>query len=103
MLDSLLEWQTSYQRLCVATAGLAISIVVAAYHKLTKRVRFAISGAVAAPIVLEFSQIPSFQELLASISQLEFLDDSLAGSNYRQQVTGVLLQRALLEATSTYG
>lgn len=95
-----LEWQTSYQRICVATAGLAISIVVVAYHPPTSRVRIAISGAVAAPVVLEFPEIPQIEQALTSLN-LEFLDDSLASSTYRQQVTAVLLKRALLEATST--
>lgn len=99
-----LRWQVSYQRICVATAGLAVSIVTAAYDPPTHRVRFAIGAAISAPSLLEFDQVPTASELAEALDEHlpinRFLDDGLASAAYRQQVTRVLLERSLQEATN---
>lgn len=98
--ETYLQWQVSYQRLCVATAGLALSIVAAAYHPQTQHVRFAIGAALAAPRLLELDHVPSDDELAPALAHLpdEFLDDALASAAYRRQMTQVLMRRSLQAA-----
>lgn len=96
-----LEWQISYQRICVATAGYAVSIVVAAYNPKTAQVRFGVGASVPAPRVVEFAAPPTPKELCeALLEQLPvdcFLEDERASAAYRQHVTKVLMQRSLSE------
>jgi len=100
-----LEWQVSYQRICVASAGLALSIVLAAYHPPTKQVRFAIGAAAGAPKLLEFDHIPSVAEytdaLDAQIPPESLIGDEFASAAYRRHVTLVLMERSLQEATQS--
>lgn len=101
--QEILTWQVSYQRICVATAGLAITMALTAYSPVTGQVRMAVSAALPAPRLLTFDQVPSPAELdaqiAASMPLAEVLDDDLASAAYRYQVTQVLLQRSLQEAT----
>jgi CO/xanthine dehydrogenase FAD-binding subunit len=90
-------WRIDYRRICVATAGLAIAIVVSAYHRASKQIKVAIGAAFACPIVLEFNELPSADELTSTLVGQEFLADSLASAEYRQQVTQVLIGRSLAE------
>ena len=94
-----LEWRVSYQRLCVASAGLGIAIVAAAYNPNTAQVRFAIGAAVPSPQLIELDRIPTAGECLdvldRHIAHDRFLQDELASANYRRQVTQVLMQRSL--------
>lgn len=96
-----LEWQISYQRVCVATAGIAISVVVAAYNPQTSQVRFGLGACVPTPRVLEFSHIPTpdeIGEVLDAQLPLDcFIEDYAASATYRQHLTKVLMQRSLLE------
>lgn len=97
-----LKWQVGYRRICVATAGLAMSIVVAAYNPKTSQVRFGIGACVPAPRLLEFAHIPTTTELVeALLSQIplsEFIDGGGASALYRSHMTRVLMKRALQEA-----
>jgi CO/xanthine dehydrogenase FAD-binding subunit len=94
-----LEWQTNYQRICMASAGLALAIVVAAYHPATKRLRFGISGCVTAPRLLEFGSIPTAEELATALDRQiplsEVIDDAQGSAAYRHHLTRVLMQRSL--------
>jgi CO/xanthine dehydrogenase FAD-binding subunit len=96
-----LEWQTSYKRLCMASAGLALSIVVAAYHPSSDRVRFGISGCVTAPRLLEFASIPTPEELTQALDRhlplAEVINDTQGSAAYRRHLTHVLMQRSLEE------
>jgi CO/xanthine dehydrogenase FAD-binding subunit len=96
-----LEWQVSFKRFCVATAGYAISIVVGAYNPKTGFVRFGIGASVPAPTQIEFAAVPSSTELVeALLKQLPvecFLEDERASAAYRQHITKVLMQRSLEE------
>lgn len=96
-----LEWHVSYKRICVATAGYAVSIVVAAYHPQTFQVRFGLGGCVPAPRLIEFAAPPTEAELsealFTSLPVDCFLEDDLASAAYRQHVTKVLMQRSLQE------
>lgn len=96
-----LEWIVSYKRICVATAGYAVSIVVAAYHPQTHQVRFGLGACVPAPRVVEFAAPPTRAELYEALdTQLPvdcFLEDERASAAYRQHITKVLMQRSLEE------
>lgn len=97
-----LEWRVNYQRICVATAGLAVSIVVALHNPQTSQVQFGIGACVPAPRLLEFAHVPSTTELAealdAQISPTDFLDDGSASAVYRRHLTQVLMGRSLQEA-----
>lgn len=96
-----LEWRVSYRRICVATAGIAIAIVVAAHHPSTNHVRFGIGSCIPAPYLLTFDHLPSPEEMDAALTQAipfhRFLDDETARAEYRRHVTGVLMGRSLTE------
>ncbi|MUL35723.1 FAD binding domain-containing protein [Gloeocapsopsis dulcis] len=96
-----LAWHISYQRVCVATAGIAISLVVAAYNPQTSQVRFGLGACVPTPRVVEFSHIPTADEIGEILdTQLPldcFIEDYAASAAYRQHITKVLMQRSLLE------
>ncbi|OKH38983.1 carbon monoxide dehydrogenase [[Phormidium ambiguum] IAM M-71] len=94
-----LELQINYQRICVATAGLAVSIVVAAYNPNTQKIRFGISGCVPSPKFIEFAQIPSKTEIIeklnTTIPLTNYLNDTTASNTYRQHITQILIDRSL--------
>jgi CO/xanthine dehydrogenase FAD-binding subunit len=100
----LLEWQVSYRRICVATAGIAIAIVVAAHHPKTGQVRFGIGSCIPAPQLLSFDHLPSPAEMDTELTQSipldSFIDDETASAAYRRHVTGVLMGRSLAECLS---
>lgn len=96
-----LTWQVSYRRICVATAGIAVSIVVAAHHPETGQVRFGIGSCIPAPQLLAFAQVPSIPDITAALDQQitpdRFIDDETASATYRRHVTAVLMGRSLTE------
>ncbi len=96
-----LEWRVNYRRICVATAGLAVSIVVVAYNPKTSQVRFGIGACVPAPRLIEFAHVPSTTELASSLNAkiplTDFLDDETSAV-YRSHLTQVLMARSLQEA-----
>lgn len=96
-----LSWQVSYKRICVAMAGIAVAIVVAARNPKTDQVRFGIGASVPTPQLLEFPGIPSKSDLVATLDQQlplhSFLNDETASAVYRRQVTQVLMVRSLTE------
>lgn len=96
-----LAWQINYQRICVATAGIAVSIVVAAYNPKTSQVRFGLGACLPAPKLLEFDKMPTSAEITAVVeAQLpveDLIADQIASASYRQHITKVLMQRSLSE------
>ena len=96
-----LAWRVSYRRICVATAGIAVSIVVAAYNPQTGQVRFGIGGCIPSPQLLTFPHIPTVEEMAAELNHAiapdRFFDDETASATYRRHVTGVLMGRSLDE------
>jgi CO/xanthine dehydrogenase FAD-binding subunit len=96
---ALLHWRVNYRRICVATAGLALSIGVAAHHPSTGEVRLAIAAAIPAPRLLAFQSLPTASELEASLqSQIpptDWIADERASAAYRRHMTQVLMMRSL--------
>lgn len=101
-----LKWRVSYQRICVATAGIAVAIVVAAYNPQTSQVRFGIGAGVPSPRLIELAKVPAPEELeailLAQVPLETFLNDEMASAVYRRHVTQVLMARSLRELTSSH-
>ncbi len=106
--DNLLQWRTCFKRMAVGTAGLAIAIVVTAYHPPTQRVRFGIGGSVKAPRLIEFSAIPTDEQIAEAFSEASlaaplealFLDDERGSKTYRQHITQVLMKRGIAELSA---
>ena len=105
-----LEWQTSFKRMAVSTAGYAIAIVVTAYHPQTQQVRFGIGGSVKSPRLIKFDTVPTVgangcsplhcSPLHEQIPITDYLDDERGSAAYRQHITQVLMQRGITELTT---
>lgn len=94
-----LEWQVSFQRLRVATAAYALSIVVGAFNAKTGQVRFGLGACVPAPRLVEFACLPTPAELADALDrQLPldcFVENEWGSALYRRQMTEVLMQQAV--------
>lgn len=100
---NLAQWQTSFKRMAVCTAGYAIAIVVTAYHPQTQQVRFGIGGSVKSPRLIEFDTVPTAEQIGVAIrdSPLHiYIDDERGSATYRQHITQVLMQRGITELTT---
>ncbi len=100
---NLAQWQTSFKRMAVCTAGYAIAIVVTAYHPQTQQVRFGIGGSVKSPRLIEFDSVPTPEEIVGEMSQTPlhiYIDDERGSAAYRRQITQVLMQRGITELTT---
>jgi len=94
-----LELQVNYQRTCLTSAGLAISIVVNAYNLNTQKIKFAISGCIPSPKLIEFAQIPTITEITQKLNDTipltNYLNNTTASNTYRQHITQTLMKRSL--------
>jgi len=100
----MLTWRVNYRRICVATAGIAVAIAVAAYNPKTQQVRVGIGSSLPAPKLLTFDEVPSRSEIQTALDQHipleQFINDATASATYRHQVTAVLIERAIAEILS---
>ena len=99
-LWNLAQWQTSFKRMAVCTAGYAIAIVVTAYHPQTQQVRFGIGGSVKAPRLIEFDSVPTLEQIVGTIKEINpqsYIDDERGSADYRRHLTQVLMQRGIAE------
>ncbi|MBE9042950.1 FAD binding domain-containing protein [Pleurocapsales cyanobacterium LEGE 10410] len=102
-IGHLAQWQTSFKRMAVCTAGYAIAIVVTAYHPQTQQVRFGIGGSVKSPRLIEFDSVPTSEQIGGVIHELPlniYIDNERGGAAYRQHLTQVLMQRGIAELTA---
>jgi CO/xanthine dehydrogenase FAD-binding subunit len=102
-LENLAQWQTSFKRMAVCTAGYAIAIVVTAYHPQTQQVRFGIGGSVKSPCLIEFDTIPISEQIVGAFRETplqEYIDDERGSADYRRHITQVLMQRGIAELTT---
>ncbi len=100
---NLAQWQTSFKRMAVCTAGYAIAIVVTAYHPQTQQVRFGIGGSVKAPRLIEFDTVPTPEQIVGAMNESPlqlYIDDERGSAAYRQHITQVLMQRGIDELTA---
>ena len=100
---NLAQWQTSFKRMAVCTAGYAIAIVVTAYHTQTQQVRFGIGGGVKSPRLIEFDSVPTSEDIVGAVRELPlqtYIDDERGSAAYRQHITQVLMQRGIAELTA---
>lgn len=102
-IGNLPQWQTSFKRMAVCTAGYAIAIVVTAYHAQTKQVRFGIGGSVKAPRLIEFDTVPTSEQIVGAIRESPlhiYIDNERGSAVYRRHITQVLMQRGIAELTA---
>ena len=100
---NLAQWQTSFKRMAVCTAGYAIAIVVTAYHPQTQQVRFGIGGSVKAPRSIKFDSVPTPEDIVRANGgspQHIYIDDERGSAAYRRHITQVLMQRGITELTA---
>ncbi len=100
---NLAQWQTSFKRMAVCTAGYAIAIVVTAYHPQTRQVRFGIGGSVKAPRLIEFDTVPTPEQIVGACLGAPlhtYIDDERGSAAYRQHITQVLMLRGINELTA---
>ena len=100
---NLAQWQTSFKRMAVCTAGYAIAIVVTAYHPQTQQVRFGIGGSVKSPRLIKFDTVPTLEQVVGAKSSSplqEYIDDERGSAAYRRHITQVLMQRGIVELTA---
>lgn len=89
-----LSWQADYRRLCLASAGIAVTIVVAARNPVTAALRYAIGGAIPAPILLEIAATDEVESALeAAIAPTTWLNNVTGSAPYRRAMTAVLMRR----------
>lgn len=102
-IGNLAQWQTSFKRMAVCTAGYAIAIVVTAYHPQTQQVRFGIGGSVKAPSLIEFDTIPNPEQIVEALqakSLQEYIDNERGSAVYRRHLTQILMQRGIQEVVA---
>ncbi|MGD1918237.1 MAG: FAD binding domain-containing protein [Pleurocapsa sp.] len=100
---NLAQWQTSFKRMAVCTAGYAIAIVVTAYHPQTQQVKFGIGGSIKAPRVMEFDDVPTAEHIVAALDEIPphiYIEDERGSAAYRKHITQVLMQRGITELTA---
>lgn len=94
-----LDWRTTVQKLSIAATDPSISLVCAAVNPTDSTLRVSLGASVAAPTLVQFSQLPSAQEIRGSLASIDWLQDLRASAGYREQVTQVLIQRAIATLT----
>ncbi|VEP12280.1 Molybdopterin dehydrogenase FAD-binding protein [Hyella patelloides LEGE 07179] len=100
---NLTQWQTSFKRMAVCTAGYAIAIIVTAYHPQTNRVRFGIGGSIKSPRLIEFDTVPTPEQIVSAIGAFSpqmYIDNERGSAAYRRHITQVLMQRGITELTT---
>ncbi|WP_341528086.1 FAD binding domain-containing protein [Nostoc sp. UHCC 0302] len=86
-----LQWKVNYQRFSIAATDPALVIVVTARNE--QQINCVISASIAAPLLWRFDNVeaPNF----AFLQKLNFITDAKASSDYRREVTVVLIKRTL--------
>jgi CO/xanthine dehydrogenase FAD-binding subunit len=93
-----MKWQVNYQRFGIAASDSALAIVVGAYNSVAKKLRLVIGASVAAPVLLEFDvDLETNFDYIASLEEIDFIEDAKATAIYRQEITQVLIKRCLKE------
>ncbi|MFN6572656.1 FAD binding domain-containing protein [Dendronalium sp. ChiSLP03b] len=87
-----LKWTINYQRFSIAATDPALAIVVIASNH--QQVRCVISASVAAPRLLECEHVKTAPtQLINSLENEDFIEDSRASATYRREMTAVLIKR----------
>ncbi len=89
-----LKWQVSYQRFGIAATDPALAIVVSACNPDNLQLRCVIGASVAAPHLLELNGNVE-TEAIASLQDINFIDNAKASAVYRREMTQVLIRRSL--------
>ncbi len=91
-----MKWQVDYQRFGIAASDTALAIVVGAYNSTAKKLRLVIGASVAAPVLLEFEAgLEKNFNYIASLKNLDFIEDAKASAVYRREITQILIKQSL--------
>ena len=91
-----MKWQVDYQRFGIAASDTALAIVVGAYNSVAKKLRLVIGASVAAPVLLEFEAgLEKNLNYIASLKNLDFIEDAKASGVYRREMTQILIKQCL--------
>ena len=91
-----MKWQVDYQRFGIAASDTALAIVVGAYNSTAKKLRLVIGASVAAPILFEFEgDLEKNFNYIASLKNLDFIEDAKASAVYRREITQILIKQSL--------
>ncbi len=91
-----MRWQVDYKRFGIAASDPALAIVVGAYNQVAKKLRLVIGASVVAPRLLEFDgEVQTDFNYLASVENMDFIEDAKASAVYRRKITEVLIKRCL--------
>lgn len=95
-----LKWRTTVKNVSVAATDPSISLVCAAFEPTSSALRISLGACVAAPLILQFAQLPSPQQVTDALASIDWLNDIRASAGYRKQVTNVLIHRAIAAVSS---
>jgi CO/xanthine dehydrogenase FAD-binding subunit len=92
-----MNWQVDYKRFGSTASDPALAIVCGAYNKLAKKLRLVIGASVTTPRLLEFDGgVETDFDYVASVENMDFIEDARASALYRRQITEVLIRRCLV-------
>ncbi|MGB3638547.1 MAG: FAD binding domain-containing protein [Rivularia sp. (in: cyanobacteria)] len=95
-----MNWQVDYKRFGIAASDTALAIVVGAYNSTAKKLRLVIGASVAAPVLLEFEAgLEKNFNYIASLKNLDFIEDAKASGVYRREITQILIKQCLNQLT----
>ncbi|MEO1432669.1 MAG: FAD binding domain-containing protein [Cyanobacteria bacterium J06633_8] len=93
-----MKWQVDYKRFGIAASDPALAIVCGAYNSVGKNLRVVIGASIAAPVLLQFDgDLENKQNLnyIASLENIDFIEDTRASAVYRREITQVLIKQCL--------
>jgi len=91
-----MKWKVDYKRFGIAASDPALAIVVSAYNPVVKKLRLVIGASVAAPVLLEFEgDLETSLNYVASLRNIDFIEDARASAVYRREITQVLIKQCL--------
>ncbi len=91
-----MKWQVNYRRFGIVASDPALAIVVGAYNRFGKKLRLVIGGSVVAPQLLEFDpRVETGLNYMASVDNIDFIEDARGSAVYRREITQVLIRRCL--------
>ncbi|MGB7381315.1 MAG: FAD binding domain-containing protein [Rivularia sp. (in: cyanobacteria)] len=97
-----MNWQVDYKRFGIAASDTALAIVVGAYNSTAKKLRLVIGASVAAPVLLEFEAgLEKNFNYIASLKNLDFIEDAKASGVYRREITQILIKQCLNQLTAS--
>ncbi|MGD1872951.1 MAG: FAD binding domain-containing protein [Mastigocoleus sp.] len=90
-----LHWEIYYQRFGIASSDPALVIVVMANDKVNSQMHCVLGASVEFPQLIR--NFLNYQEINHIIEGIKFIEDVRASTNYRREITKILIERCLLQ------